>query len=105
MPRIDKDGASNASRRRKARGNSVRADWNSVDAGLLQQAIATVAEGGGAIRFGYTRDGGAYAIGILGDGDPYTEYLRPSDDVAAYFEGLIQDWEGDTATATPSKTK
>jgi hypothetical protein len=83
----------NKANRRKHRGNINPADWDGVDAELLRKVIATVAKRGGAIRFGYTRDGGSYAIGILGDGDPYTEYLRPTDDVSAYFEGLIADWE------------
>jgi len=93
MPKPMRETDASRSRRRKARGNQTKADWTSVPADLLQQAIATVASAGGAIRFGYTRDGGGYAIGILGDGDPYTEYLRPSDDVVEYFEGLIQDWD------------
>lgn len=103
MPRTDKDGGNNAQRRRRARGTQQRADWSGIDSGLLQQAISTIAEQGGAIRFGYTRDGSAYAVGILGDGDPYTEYLRPSDDVVGYFERLIQDWEGDSPTPIAAK--
>lgn len=94
MPKPMREMGDSNARRRRTRGNQIKADWASVDAGLLQQAITSVTEGGGAIRFGKTRDGGAYAIGILGDGEPYTEYLRPSDDIAAYLEGLIQDWDG-----------
>jgi len=83
----------NRERRRHSRSNIQPADWASVNAELLRRAIAAVGARGGAIRFGYTRDGGAYAVGLLGDGDPYTEYLRPSDDIDAYFEGVIEDWE------------
>lgn len=99
MPKPFREQDDNKSRRRKARGNQVKADWRSVDSALLQEAIGAIAAGGGAIRFGYTRDGGAYAIGILGDGDPYTEYLRPTDDVTAYFEELIQDWNDGVPTS------
>jgi hypothetical protein len=94
MPKPFREAGDGNARRRKARGKQQSADWTSIPADLLQQAIATITGAQGAIRFGYTRDGGAYAVGILGDGEPYTEYLRPSDDVVAYFEGLIQDWEG-----------
>jgi hypothetical protein len=36
---------------------------------------------GGALRLGYSRDGGAYAVGVYGDGDPYTLYHPPEDDI------------------------
>jgi hypothetical protein len=68
------------------------ADWESADSDLLKRAVAIVSSRGGALRFGYTRDGGAYAIGILGDGDPYTEYLRPTDDIDEYLRALIEIW-------------
>lgn len=92
MPKPFREQDKNAERRRKQRGAIQKADWTSVPSDLLQAAIYEVANHGGAIRFGYTRDGGAYAIGILGDGEPYTEYLRPSDDVTGYFEALIAEW-------------
>ena len=82
---------------RQRRGTSVSkgtpADWGSVDGTLLTRAVAAVAKRGGALRLGYTRDGGAYAIGIYGDGDPFTEYLPPSDDMDLYLKGLIEDYE------------
>jgi hypothetical protein len=41
------------------------------------------------LRIGVTRDGGAWAFGIYGDGgDPHTEYVRPSEDVNAYLRDL-----------------
>jgi len=85
--------AKHEARKRVAYGGGNVADWGSVDAGIIQRAIATVAKAGGALRFGYTRDGGAYALGVLGDGDPYTEYLRPGDDVEQYLTVLTEQWE------------
>lgn len=64
------------------------ADWMSVSPEALQFAIAAAAWRGGAIRFGYTRDGGAYAIGVYGDGEPYTEYLPPGSDVDKWLKEL-----------------
>ncbi len=61
------------------------AAWSGVSANAIANAISTAADHGGAIRFGYTRDGGAFAIGIYGLGDPYTEYLRPDDDVEGFL--------------------
>jgi hypothetical protein len=47
----------------------------------------------GATRFGYSRDGGAYAIGILGDGEPFTEYLPGTADVDEWLHGFISDYD------------
>jgi len=59
-------------KRRYEEAPSGNADWARIDHNVLSTAIATVTATGCAIRFGYSRDGGAYAIGIVGDGDPYT---------------------------------
>lgn len=84
------------------------ANWATVDAMSVLECISKVAAGGGAIRFGYTVDGGAYALGIYGDGaKPYTEYVRPSEDIerilaelGAVFDGDDPDNEGTERTAT-----
>lgn len=74
------------------------ADWSSATGDDLRRAISAAALVGGAIRFGYSRDGGAYAIGIYGDGEPYTEFVKPSEDinqflrdVQALFESIRDD--------------
>lgn len=77
----------------KSRGvrssHSGTADWAQASPEILQSAICAAASVGGAIRFGYSRDGGAYAVGIYGDGEPYTEFVRPSDDI----DGFMRDVE------------
>lgn len=86
-----------AATKRKRRSNPVAggvpADWNGVDGDLLRRAVACIARDGGALRLGYTRDGGAYALGIYGDGEPFTEYVPPSDDIDEYLRGLVEDYE------------
>lgn len=62
---------------------SRKADWESCDAEQLRTTIAIVAKVGGALRLGYSRDGGAYAVGVYGDGDPYTLYHAPDEDIDA----------------------
>jgi hypothetical protein len=42
---------------------------------------------------GYSRDGGAYAIGFYGDGEPFTEFIAPTEDVDEYLRGVIDDYE------------
>lgn len=76
---------------RKSAGGS--ADWSNADAVGLRNAIAQAAKTGGALRFGYSRDGGAYAIGIYGDGEPYTEFVRPSEDIDTFLEEVISLFE------------
>ena len=81
------------SKRRVSYGQGSTADWSTASPALIQRAIACISRAGGAVRFGYTRDGGAYAIGIMGDGEPYTEYVRPSESVDEYLAALIEQWE------------
>lgn len=82
-----------------ARKGSQAADWATVTPALLVAAIEKAADTGGALRFGYSRDGGAYAIGIYGDGPvPYTEFVGPGDnldsvlrDIGMLFDGIRDD--------------
>lgn len=82
--------------RRKNRGEGFEsADWLEADSGLVQQAIHSVARRGCAIQFSYTRDGGAFCIRIVGDGEPYNEYVRPTENVNLYLTGLIEDFSAE----------
>lgn len=61
----------------------------SIEAQALFHALDSVLRVGGAIRIGRTRDAGAWAIGVYGDGDaPYTEYVQASEDINKYFYSL-----------------
>lgn len=82
--------------RRQKRGTDVaEAEYLEADAGLLQQAITAVTKRGCAIQFGLTRDAGAYVIRIVGDGEPYNEYIRPTEDIDLHLQGLISDFEAE----------
>lgn len=65
----------------KDEGNGNVADWASVTPKVLVELITVVAGMGGATRFGYTRDGGAYSVGIYLDDDRETFYYKPGDDI------------------------
>lgn len=82
----------NRKRRSNKSVNGGVADWGSVNGEILGKAVAAIAQLGGALRLGYTRDGGAYAIGIYGDGEPFTEYVPPSEDIESYLGGIIDDY-------------
>ena len=75
-------------KRGKSRGiaskHNSTPDWSGANTDALVRCIERASFVGGAVRFGYSRDGGAYAIGIYGDGDPYTVYSPANDD--------LKDW-------------
>lgn len=80
-------------RERKSRESSAGgADWGNINPQLLAAVIAAVTVGGGAIRFGYTRDGGAYSVGLYGSGEPSTDYIRPNEDIEGYLTGVLEDY-------------
>lgn len=79
-------------RRQTANHLKGAADWAGVDGSLIAKAVAAMAANGGALRFGYTRDGGAYSVGFYGDGEPFTEYVSPGDDVEEFLRGVIEDY-------------
>lgn len=73
--------------------SSGGADWGSVEPGLLARLVSTVTSRGGAVRFGYTRDGGAYAVGFYYGGESTSEYCRPSEDISAFLEEWVSFYE------------
>lgn len=79
--------------RRRNRGSGETADWSNADSALLHRVVCNVAGIGAAIQFGYTRDGGSLVIRIVGDGEPYNEYVRPTEDLDQYLTALAADYE------------
>jgi len=79
--------------RRRNRGNVEAANWRDAQADILLECVARVSARNCAIQLGYTRDGGSFVIRIVGDGEPYNEYIRPSEDINAYLTGLAEDFQ------------
>lgn len=69
-------------------GSGGPVSYRKVNTGVLVDTIQTVAIAGGALRLGFTRDGGAYAIGVYGDGDPYTVYCSPSESIDSVLRAI-----------------
>lgn len=70
-------------------------DWGGEDADVLRKLIELVTGRGGAIRFGYSRDGSAGSLGIYYGDSRDTLWIRPGDSsgeiyqrIAAIFEKL-----------------
>lgn len=66
------------------------ADWASADPQILIAAIVAVTRDGGAIRFGYSRDGGVYAVGIYDNGTNETLYVRPSEGIDEFLRSVYE---------------
>jgi hypothetical protein len=58
---------------------------------LLQLALGATLVGG-AVRIGFTRDGGALALGMYMGEDYATEYIRPSEDLSMIVRELSVAW-------------
>lgn len=76
----------------RTRGGDV-ADWGSQPADTLLKLITTVTSRGGAVRFGYTRDGGAYSLGVYYGTGHRTFYCRAGEDVSAFLQQWIDFYQ------------
>jgi hypothetical protein len=93
--------------RRPKQGTQIGnvADWGSVNAEKLVKLIETASKKGGAIRFGYTRDGGAYALGVYAGTNYFTDFIRPTEDLDQYLTELTEsfnDYDGSTESQPSS---
>lgn len=80
-------------RNKSSSSNHGSADWGTADPGTISRLISVVTSRGGALRFGYTRDGGAYALGLYYGSESQTEYCRPADDLTQFLEDWIEFYE------------
>ena len=80
-------------RRPGARPASTGYPIHSVPWQDLGDALEVMAPIGGALRIGLTRDGGALASGVYGLGEPYTAYIRPSDDLSLLLDELTNAFD------------
>lgn len=80
--------------RQTNRGTGIDgADWTAANPNKVLAAISLICKNKCAVQFGMTRDGGALVIRIVGDGEPYNEFVRATEDVDLYLDGLISDFE------------
>jgi hypothetical protein len=78
------------------------ANWNDATPATLVRAIVAAASADGALRFGYSRDGGAFAIGVYGDGDPYTDFVGGNEPIDEYLEDYVKLFEDIQDLGLPS---
>jgi len=73
---------------------SERPDWGRIEDRLIWTVIQRVTVDDGAILFGYSRDGGAYAITIYGSGDPWKNYHHSDAAVSEFLIELAEAYNG-----------
>ena len=82
-----KAGGAESTLRRKIK-HKFEADYGVIDGNLIRAAIEALVIRGGAIRFGATSDGGAFAVGVYDGDDRWTEYCRSDDELREYLEQI-----------------
>lgn len=91
-PNSEKSAEANRKNRRSNRGNGSIADWGSCNPELLLAVVSSITAKGFAVQFSCTRDGGSLSVRIVGDGEPFNEYIRPTEDLDEYLTGLRDDY-------------
>lgn len=105
MPALKKDynhmsdmGSKRAEKRQRKLVDIPTVSVESIEIEALRYCIHHMIQAGGAIRLGVTRDKGAWAIGVYGDGPtPYTEYVKPTESLTEYLTDLgafFEDMQG-----------
>ncbi len=84
-------------RRRRREGKPrERANWNTVEPGIVRDFILVTQWLDGAVRFGRSRDGAVYSIGFYIGDERFTEWVRAgdaaADDFATLFDEIIEDY-------------
>jgi hypothetical protein len=74
-----------------SRSGGQIADWNNADPGMVLGLVCVVGKQGGAVRFGYTRDGGAYSIGIYLGENSKTYYCNEAEGINEQLKEL-REW-------------
>ncbi len=78
---------------RSDRAGQGTADWVNASPGNLHKLVCLVASAGGAVRYGYTRDGGAYSIGIYLGENSKTYYCNEKEGIDNVLEDLTEYFE------------
>lgn len=94
-------------RRKVDSATAGSADWSSATPKLLLDLVGTVSSRGGAVRFGYTRDGGAYAVGFYYGSESTTEYCRPTESLDDFLVEWVEFYKNlpNTAGKSPDQKR
>lgn len=79
-------------RRNQSFVEGERPDYSRATPGWVVAAIEAVTKRGGAIQFGLSRDGGVYTIVIMLDGEIEKNYVKESEGIDRFLEGVYHDF-------------
>lgn len=65
----------------KGAGADGKADWSLAEGEAIRHLVATVADQGGAVLLGYSRDQGAYRVIVMDGDEKFTEWIPCTTDV------------------------
>ena len=68
--------------------------YAAISPDTIRSIVQTVANGGGAVMFGQTRDGGAYSVMVLLGDEKIKEYPRDQTDFDNLLVWLIDEYIG-----------
>ena len=71
-------------------GGGGVADWAGADPNKVLRLVCALGVEGGAVRLGYTRDGGAYSVGVYLGSDSKTYYCNEKDGIDELLEELTE---------------
>lgn len=78
------------------------ADWERASAEKIKRVVTVISARNGAVRFGYTRDGGAYSVGLYIGDDRETMYCRPYEDIDGLLDQIADGLEEFPIAAAPT---
>lgn len=78
--------------RKSGRRNSEQAKWHGIHPELLYYLVVGITERGGAVRFGTSRDGGAYNVGVYLDDDYWNDWGGSLDEISGKIRDLIEEF-------------
>lgn len=68
--------------------------WDDVSPQLVHALVSACCTCNAPPTFGYTRDGTSLTLAVYYDGERYVDYLSGPDEVAAYFDWLLDELLG-----------
>lgn len=74
-------------------GPKRRADWGEADPRWIAAVVIAVTVAGGAVTFSTSRDGGAYGLTVMLDGDRKTLWFNGDADLDAELEQVFHAFE------------
>lgn len=87
-----------------AGADTGRANYETATAAWILAAIVAVTKEGGAIQFGYSKDGGVYSVVILMDGEIERNYVKQSEGIDEFCEQLYSVFTTEPAAGQPEGT-